>query len=218
MARKASDPTARIAQLKAARAKFVKSKIKGPLNGGEMAQAVQMSWRWFKQIVDDDDGFPCLLRGSEGSPYQFDPRPVFDHMIKRLQEQLQDRSTRNRRLAEVAGISPELADSGMSLEEIRMLDAIQVSTQRRKIEQRLYVQLAEHEAVIADVFSTIQAEVLSTAGRLDPSGRWQAAIRNQVREEMRNLLVRLHDRLGARLNGNAGTARGNRRGARASRA
>jgi hypothetical protein len=80
-------------------------------------------------------------------------------------------------IAEVAGISPELADSGMSLEELRMLDAmLQVSTQRRKIEQRLYVPLAEHEAVIADVFTTMQAEVLSTVGRLDPSGKWPAAV------------------------------------------
>jgi hypothetical protein len=202
-----ADPSARIELLKARRAKFVKSKIKGPVQAEELAQIVGMSWRsTLKPMVDEDPNFPCLMRGSEGVAYKFDALKAIDYIIKVLAAKLKERTTRIAAMAEMAGFDPQLAEAGMSLDELRTLDALQVSMQRRKIEQRNYVPLAEFEATIADIFSTIQAELLSTAGRLDPSGRWPAAVRNAVREEMRSVLVRTHDKLGKRLNPNAATA------------
>lgn len=218
MARQPPDPSARIALLKERRAQLVKRKIKGPVNGEEMAKIAGVTWRSLKPQIEEDPEWPCLARGSEGVAYQFKPREVLDHMIRRLEEKLKDRTARNRRIAEMAGFDPKLADTGMSLEELRQLDTLQVSVQRRKIEQRSYVPLDEFEAIIADVFTTIQAETLSTAGRLDPSGKWPGPVRAAVKEEMRSLLVRLHDKLGSRFNPNAGTAGGNRRGTRATRA
>ena len=223
MARQAPDPTARIALLKAARAKLVKSKIKGPVNADEMAKIAGMTWRNLKPQVEEDADWPCLMRGSEGVAYQFDPKKVLDHMVKRLEAKLQERHDRSARLAKIAGFPEELAQTGLSIEELRHLDALQVSVQRRKIEQRNFVPLAEFEAVIADVFSTMQAETLSLVGRLDPSGRWPATVRADVKDELRSLLVRLHDKLGARFNpdavrtSRAGTAGRSRRGARAAR-
>lgn len=217
MARQSPDPSARIALLKAARVNLVKSKIKGPVNGHEMAKIAGMTWRNLKFQIEADPDWPCLMRGSEGVAYQFDPRKVLDHMVRRLQAKLNERTTRNRRIAEMAGFDPDLADTGLSIDELRQLDALQVSVQRRKIEQRTYVPLGEFEAVLADVFSTMQAETLSLVGRLDPSGRWPAPVRADVKDELRSLLVRLHDKLGKNFNPNARTARSRRRGAGAAR-
>jgi hypothetical protein len=217
LARQAPDPSARIAALKERRKQFVASKVKGPLNAEEMAAAIGMTWRQLKTYVEADPDFPCLLRGSEGSPYQFDAKKVFDHLIRFFESKLKERNDRNRRIAEMAGFEPEMADTGLSLEELRQLDFLQTSNQRKKIEQRQYVPLAEFEGVIADVFTTIQSETLSMVGRLDPAGKWPALVREQVREEGRNLLVRIHDKLGKRLNPDAVTTGRGRRGAQAAR-
>jgi hypothetical protein len=217
VARRAPDPSARIALLKAARKSLVASKIKGPVNADEMAKIAGLTWRALKVQVEADPEWPCLMRGSEGVAYQFDPKAVLDHMVRRHEEKLKHRTSRNRDIARLAGISPDLADTGMTLDELRVLDQLQVSTQKRKIEQGAYVPLADYEAVIADMLTTIQSEILSTVGRLDPSGKWPAQIRHQVREEGRSLLVRLHDKLAAMLNPDASTARRNRRGARTAR-
>jgi hypothetical protein len=215
--RKAPDPSARIALLKRARSELAKKKIKGPVNAEEMATIAGLTWRALKPQVEADADWPCLMRGSEGVAYQFNPKAVLDHMIARLEEKLKERTTRNRRIAEMAGIAPDLADTGMSLDELRVLDQLQVSTQRRKIEQRNYVPLVEFEAVIADVLSTMQAETLSMVGRLDPAGKWPPLVREQVREEGRNLLVRIHDKLGKRLTSDARASSRDRKGARATR-
>lgn len=217
MARQAPDQSARIALLKAARANLRKQKIKGPVNADEMAKIAGQTWRNLKPQIEADPEWPCLMRGSEGVAYQFDPKAVLDHMVKRLEEKLKERTDRNRRIAEMAGFQPELADTGLSIEELRHLDQLQTSVQRRKIEQRSYVPLADHEAIIADLFSTMQAETLSTVGRLDPAGKWPALVRAAVREEMRSLLVRIHDQLGSHLNPDAKSARRGRTGARAAR-
>lgn len=207
MARKAPDPSARIALLKAARDNLRKAKIKGPVNADELAKIVGMTWRQLKTYVEPDPDFPCLMRGSEGVAYQFDPKAALDYLIKRFERELEARKQRNKRIAQMAGFPEEMADTGLSLEDLRLLDQLQVNAQRRKIEQGLYVTAAEHEAAVTDLLTTMREETLSAVGRLDPSGKWPAVIRNQVREELRSILVRVHDKLGEHFNPDVQTAR-----------
>lgn len=217
MARAAPDPSARIAQLKAARAKFVKSKIKGNLNADEMAKACGVTWRTLKPLVEADPNWPCLMRGSEGSAYQFQPLKVFDYWIRKLEAQLAERRSKASKIAKLAGFSEEMAATGMSLEDLRTIDAMQVSQQRRRIEQGSYVPLAHHEAVMIDVFTTLQTELLATVSRLDPAGKWPPPVRTSVQDSMKSLLVKLHDKIGAKFDPHAQPAGRTGKRARAAR-
>jgi hypothetical protein len=198
MSRKAPDPSARIALLKAARANLVKLKIKGPLNGDEMAKACGVTWRTLKPMLEADPKWPCLMRGSEGVAYQIEPRSFIDYWIKKLEAQLAERRSKAEKIALIAGFAPEVAATGLSLEELRQLDAMQINAQRRKIEQGTYIPLAKFESIIVDILTTMQTETLATVSRMDPAGKWPPEVRAGVAEAMKSLLVRLHDKLGAK--------------------
>lgn len=219
MARQAPDPSARLATLRAARAKLVATPdVPERVTAGEMAKIVGLSWRRLSDQIEKDPDFPVARRGSEGLSYEFAPLDVVDHMIRRLDEQLDTRRAKAERMAAIAGMPAETASHGLSIDELIKLDGLQTAVQRRKIEQRQYVRADEHANVIADIFTTMQSETLAITGRLDPAGRWPANVRAEVTEAMRSLLVRLHDKLGDRLDPDARSKSAPRKRARRARA
>lgn len=210
MSRKTPNPSPRIAKLEAAR-KTIRRKL--IVNGEDLSKIVGLTWRRLRDLVEADPEWPVIRKGSEGVSYEFDAKAVLDHMIRRAKEQMVGRHKRADRIATMSGvlISPELlAQDQLSINDLRTIDTLQTSAQRRKIEQRHYVRRDEAEAVITDLFSTMQAETMATVSRLDPAGRWPSQVRAEVAEAVRGLLVTLHDKVGDWLKPDAGPKAGTR--------
>jgi hypothetical protein len=180
-------------------------------NADEMAAIAGMTWRNLKPQVDEDPAFPIVSRGSEGKPWVFDGRAVLDHMIARLELEAKEQQAREERVALMAGISPDLAASGMSVADLVKIDQLQTNAQRRKIEQGEYVRRDDAENAITGMFTTMQSETLATVSRLDPAGQWPPEVRAAVADALRTLLVRVHNGVSGWLKSDAGSGSETRR-------
>lgn len=223
MSRQPSDPSARLALLRDALDK-TRAELKGKkgdarfVNADEMAAIAGITWKAMKPQVEADPKWPVQRKGSEGVAYLFAPVKVLEHMIAGLEAKLAQREERAARIARMSGVAVAPAQASLDVRELKAIDDLQTSVQRRKIEQGFYVKRADHEATVADIFSTMQAETLATVSRLDPAGRWPATVRVEVADAMRTLLVRLHDKIGAKLKpDDSGPTRPGRSRARAAR-
>jgi hypothetical protein len=200
VARRAADPSARIAHLKAAREMVQPGEV---LNAQEFAAAAGMSWRMLKQMIDQDEGWPIKVRGSEGSGWQIEAVPAIDHMIAHYQGKLAERRANMERLRDLAGIEAPVVSPELSISDLRALDQIQNSVQRRKIEQGLYVLASEHREIIGDLMVLFREETMGLIGRVDAAGRWPEGVREEVVEDLRNMLVRTHDKAAVHLGADA---------------
>jgi len=214
MSRKAADPTSRIELLKAARKVARKDDI---LNAEEMAKVARMTWRNLKEMIDADLEFPVQRRGSEGSSWEFEAVKVLDHMLKRCREQLAERDAAQQRIARLTGVKLDGRKSdSLSIRDMLEVDRIQRETQRRKVEQRQLVQADEMRSVMTGLVGIVQGAVSTMVSRLDPAGRLPPEVRALMTDELRNLLVRIHDEFGEWLDADvlrASRARGRSRAA-----
>jgi hypothetical protein len=123
----------------------------------------------------------------------FNGRDVLAHMISKLELEQKERDARAARVATMAGVPEHVARSGIPVADLVKIDQLQTSAQRRKIEQREYIRRVEAESVITGMFTTMQSETLAIASRLDPSGQWPPEVRASVADELRSVLVKVHD-------------------------
>lgn len=205
MARAPADPSARLAVLREVRKAL---KPGEEFIGDEMAKILRISWRHLSDLLNEHPHWPVIERGSEGIPWRFDGRRLVDAMITHYEVVQNERAARAARVHALASVPlPKEQLSHFSLAELRQIDALQREAQRRKVEQREYVTLAEHRRVVTDVFTTLQTEILAAAAELDPAGRWPPEVRAAVIDHNRTLLVRLHDKVRDRLTDDVGPAR-----------
>lgn len=197
MARTPADPSARLAVLRAARAIVGEG---DKLNQAELATAIGLTTRQLREHLAEHPEWPVEQRGSEGKDYIFDGGAILDAMIAHWEGKLREREERAERIAKLAGITvPAEAAGRLSLQDLREIEKLGREAQRRKIEQRDYVPKAEHEAVLTDVFTTVQTEILSAHAVLDPAGKWPPDVRADVIDFGRTLLVTIHDKIKDRL-------------------
>lgn len=195
MARKPTDPASRLPRLEALAKEFGPKEI---LNLGEMAKALGMAHPSLRELIDKDPDTPVKLRpGKEGAAWEIEGRKFIRHLIKRAKGEIKARKEKAARIARLGGT--DFADSDLdkfSVDELLAIDRQQAITQRRKVEQGHFIPLEQHNRVISGILTTIQNEARATRQRIDKAGRFDPDIAAAIDEEMANLLVRTHDKLG----------------------
>lgn len=192
MSRKSADRTPRLIQLETARRKIRKPMI---VNLDDMAKIAGISNRQLHDLVKADLSLPVQRHGSTGVSYEFDASAVLDHLIaaeRAVMDAAHAHATRVARISQ-SPIDPRvIAQQGLSVKDLRDIDTLVTSAQRKRIEQGEYVRRIEAEEVITALFTTVQSEILAATSRLDPAGRWPAGVRSDVQNAMRGALVDTH--------------------------
>ena len=192
MAANQPDPSERRARLVEA-LKLVKPRDIFNLN--QLALAAGIPDRLMSREVKADKDFPVKTYGAEGIEYEFQAVKAIKYMIGTCDAKLAARRSKMDLISSLSGIEiPASAARDFGIAELKQIDQIQTSTQKRKIEQSLYVLKVHHEKCITELATLVQTEVLSTASRLDASGQWPPEIRSSVEEALKNILVVIHDK------------------------
>jgi hypothetical protein len=209
--RKPADPAARLSLLRAARENAKPDDI---LSGQtEMAPLLGMSWRNLTKTIDADPDFPVLTRGGEGVPWQFNAVAVIDHLIAKCEAALAERTARAGKMERLSGLrlqssddkpakgrrraaaAPPPADAPMSSTELREIGQAQLTAHKLKELQGKLVVADPMKRFLADYHSTMQGETLGLLGKIDPGGQLPPAVRLNIEDSMRTLLVNLQSRM-----------------------
>lgn len=191
MARTA-DPTARLARLRAAKKSL--GRKRPILSAGPMSEMAGMTWAGLRKHLDGDPAFPIKARGGNGIEWQFDARKVLDHLIAKLEREAARKRARTRRMAEIAGFDPDtLPDATLGIADLAKIDAILTSVQRKKTDQGHYVVATKADRAAADFIEAVVEAFMGAVQRMDPTGSLPATVRQDLDNEMRNGLVRIHD-------------------------
>jgi hypothetical protein len=194
MARIEADPSERLETLKARRKAAKKTDI---VSTAGLERITGLGWRFIKLLIDDNPDFPIQKRGAEGTSYEFVVPDVLDWLIKFYRRKIVARDTAQRRIAKLAGITiPDSGVSGLSVAEYRDILRFQVEAQRLKIEQRDLIPAAQVREIMTGLADIVNGEISTMVSRNDPAGRWPADVQAMVKEDLRGLLVRIHDRFG----------------------
>lgn len=196
MARRAVDPSSRIARLEAVRETLQPDEI---WNLAETAAALGITERQMKNRIDADPDMPIKVRGHEGLSYQFAAAVLVEYEIGKAKAQKAERESRMERLRELTGLETPDVAGDLTLQEMREIDRIQTASQRRKIEQGRYVPREDHQRIVGDLLSTFQSETLGLISRIDAAGKLAPDVREMVEEDLRDMLVRTHDRAAEKL-------------------
>jgi len=187
-----SDPTARLARLRAARKSI--GRKRPVLSAVPMAEMAGMTWAGLRKHIDGDAAFPIKGRGGNGIEWEFDARKVLDHLIGKLERDVAKKRARTRRMAEIAGFDPDtLPDESLGIADLAKIDSILTSVQRKKTEQGHYVVAAKADRAAADFIEAVVEAFMGAVQRMDPTGSLPASVRQKLDNEMRDGLVRIHD-------------------------
>jgi hypothetical protein len=201
MTRRIADPSARLAQWRAARAEVAPGEM---FNAADLAKLTSITWRNLKLTIIGDDAFPVVTHGAEGVPYVFDGAAVLDHLIAKAEASVEIRRAREDRVSKLTGIAvsppsagaPEHRESGFATaRDMKALGEAQMITHRLKREQGKYIPAEAVKSLLADMMMTMQSETLAAAARMDPAGRLDPATRAGVDEELRNVLTTVQGKL-----------------------
>lgn len=192
MAENQQDPSTR-------RARLVEAlKLVGPrdiFNLNKLALAAGIPDRLMSREIKADKKFPVKIYGAEGIEYEFYAVKAIKYMIGVCDAKLALRRSKMDLISSLSGIEvPTSTSRDFGIAELKQIDQIQTSTQKRKIEQSVYVLKTHHERCITELATLVQTEVLSTASRLDASGQWPPDIRSSVEEALKDILVVIHDK------------------------
>ena len=208
--RKPADPAARLSLLRAAREN---AKPDDELNANEMAAALGMTWRNLRLTIDDDNALPVMARGGEGIAWQFNAVAVLDYMIAKCEALLADRAKRATKMERLSGLklqdssdkpvkgkrraaaAPPPVEAPMSSTELREIGQAQLTAHKLQELQGKLVVAEPMRRFLADYHSTMQGETLGLLGKIDPGGQLPAAVRLNIEDSMRTLLVNLQGRM-----------------------
>lgn len=188
MARTRTITNPRLEQLRAARKRIRKGET---LTAEPMASLLSLSWKALGDKIAADPGVPIVQRGSRGVEWQFDARAVVDYFI-RLEEA---EARKARRVAELGGLGAAGADvvASMGLADLAKADAVATSVQRKKIEQGEYMPRTRVVQAFDRYTDTVVSQFLNVTHRIDPTGALPVEVRAMLDNEMRNVLLALHD-------------------------
>jgi len=194
MARIEFDPGERLETLKARRKAARNDDV---VSTAGLERITGLGWRYLKRLIDENPDFPIRKRGAEGSSYEFVVPDVLDWLIGYYRGKVQARDAAQERIARLAGITvPNGSTNGLSVKDFIEINRVQLEVQRRKVEQRQLVPATEVRAIMSGLAGVVQSELTTMVSRIDPAGRWPADARAMIAEELRNLLVRIHDGFG----------------------
>lgn len=192
MASNQPDPTERRARLAEALKLF---KPRDKINLSQLALAAGIPDRLMSREVKADSKFPVKTYGAEGVEYEFYAVKAIKYMIGVCDAKIAARRSKMDLISTLSGLEiPTSASRDFGIAELKQIDQIQTSTQKRKIEQSIYVLRTHHESCITELATLVQTEVLSAASRLDASGQWPPEIRASVEEALKDILVVIHDK------------------------
>lgn len=184
------------------------------VNAAAIARATGATWRIVERWIANDAAFPVKQRGRVGEAWQFDLVAVLDYLIKQARSLKAGKEARKAEIARLAGFggadgaapSPDApagpgaaADRASDARGLKALAEAQMTTHRLKQMQGDYVRADLVAALFAHVMTTMQAETLAVAERLDVAGQWPAELRGDVQSELRTVLITVRDRVDATL-------------------
>lgn len=188
MARTPTITNTRLEQLRAARKRIRKGEM---LTAEPMASLLSLSWKTLGEEIAKDPGIPVAQRGSRGVEWQFDARAVVDYFIRREEAV----ARKARRVAELGGLGAAGADAvaSMGIADLAKAEAVATSVQRRKIEQGIYTLRDAVERAAESYNDAVVSAIVDSAQRADPTGAWPPEMRAMFDNEMRNVLLAVHD-------------------------
>lgn len=176
-----------------------------------MAAALGMTWRNLRLTIDDDAALPVMARGGEGIAWQFNAVAVLDYMIGKCEALLAERVERAGKLERLSGLQlntkadapakrrrgkvEPVAQAPITASEARDIGQAQLTAHKLKEMQGKLVVAEPMRRFLADYHSTMQGETLGLLGKIDPGGQLPAAVRLNIEDSMRTLLVNLQSRM-----------------------
>lgn len=209
MPRLPADPVGRLAKLEAIRGGV---KPRTVVNAAELETALGITWRFLKQMIDTDPGFPVKVRGDMGVPWEFSLRKVLDHLIKQARAAQAGRERRRADVSRLAGLGTSAGVSSPGdptgegagtaaremLEEARALDALlslQTRVRQERERQNQLLDRGKTQEFLWRWLSTLQSEVLAIRQRLDKANTLPPDVRQGLDDELASILVTMRDAL-----------------------
>ena len=155
-----------------------------------MAEIVGMSWQGFRNNhINPDPNFPVKSRGAEGKQWEFQVAKVLKHMIKVCEKKIADNTNRNRRNAEMIGITVPDQESGSDIAEVSKLTDLTLKVQQAKERQGLYVPAEKLVDFLTGYNSSVVNGILGVTNQVDSTGIIPADIRKEMDDLLRSLAV-----------------------------
>lgn len=187
MARKIGDPSILKARLEAA---LKQAKPKDIASAKPMAEIVGMTWAGFRNNhISSDVKFPVKSRGAEGKQWEFQVVKVLKYMIRVCDKKIAANNHRNRRNAEMTGITVPEGESGADIAEVSKLTDLTLKVQQVRERQGLYVPAEKLVDFLTGYNSSVINGILGVTNQVDPTGLLPAETRKEMDDLLRSLAV-----------------------------
>lgn len=196
MARPATNPSARLARLDAARAKIAALKRGETLSAIPMAKVLGVGWPALREWCDTLPGFAesgAFVAGGNGVEYAFRPKKTLDFLTKHFRGVLDRQAADSRRISKAVGVTLPAAETP-SLAETKDLVNLTLTVVAAAERQGQYVRADEAAAFIEGYNETVVSGILGVRTRVDPNGKLPIAVRRQVDEYLRSVAAGAHAR------------------------
>jgi hypothetical protein len=187
MARKIGDPSILKARLEAA---LKRAKPRDIASAQPMAEIVGMTWAGFRNNhITPDPKFPVKSRGAEGKQWEFQVTKVLKYMIRVCDKKIAANNHRNRRNAEMTGITVPEGESGADIAEVSKLTDLTLKVQQVRERQGLYVPAEKLVDFLTGYNSSVINGILGVTNQVDPTGLLPAETRKEMDDLLRSLAV-----------------------------
>lgn len=195
MARPATSPAVRVAELRKALDKAKKLPRKQTLTAKPMSELLGVSWPTLQKWCDDIPGFStsqAFVRGDRGIEWTFHPVATVNGLIKHFEAEREARAAKANKLKRIiTGSDATGPGEDLSIEELAKTVQLytQVQSMRERDGSRVDAGLAA--SAITTLCSEIQQAVMRSAQEEDPTGEWPAEVREAFENSMRRILLRI---------------------------
>lgn len=195
MARKATNPAARVRTLEASLAK-AKTLPRGTvLTADPMAELLGLSWVALRTWCNDIPGFEAdkhFVRGGNGIEWQFKPVASIQFLIKHFTAEQQRGIQRRRAVRQAIGSSViDDIDEDLSLEEIDKIIRLQTRLREERERQGQLIDRTVAEDAIAKMVASMQRAGLQAAREQDPTGQWPPEISESFENAVNSLILHM---------------------------
>lgn len=195
MAKQASNLTARIRRLEAAKARADKMPARQVLSFKPMADLLGVTRPTLTGWADDIDGFEtsgAFVRGGNGIEWEFNPRKTVSYLLKHFRGNADRQAKKSRELTKAVGVSLSPDDDALSLAEVKDRVNLTITLTGAAEKQQQYVLASEMTSFLTGYNQRVLDGIMGVRTRVDPNGNLPPNIRREVDEYLRSVASEVH--------------------------
>lgn len=194
MARPATNPSARLARLDAARPKLAGLKRGEILSAIPMAQLLGVGWPALREWCNTLPGFAAsgaFFDGGNGVKYEFQPKKTLDFLTKHFRGVLDRQAADSRRISKAVGVTLPAAETP-SLAETKDLVNLTLTVVAAADRQGLYVLASDAADFLSGYNRQVVDGIMGVKTKVDPNGNLPPAVRKRVDEYLRSVATEVN--------------------------